>query len=111
MKKLLLTLLCLPFIGFRQKTFVPDGNFEAYLEHNAMGDGILNDSVLTSNIINVSFLSLSSKSISDLTGIEDFVNLEIFKVTDLLGRETKQKYQPLFYIYDDGTLDKRIVID
>ena len=76
MKKLLLILLCLPFIGFGQKTYVPDGNFEAYLEQNGMGDGILNDSVLTANIINVTLLTLGNQSISDLTGIEDFVNLE-----------------------------------
>jgi hypothetical protein len=33
------------------------------------------------------------------------------KITDLLGRETKQTNQPLFYIYDDGTVEKRIVIE
>ena len=36
---------------------------------------------------------------------------KLLKVTDLLGRETKQRNQPLFYIYDDGTLEKRIVIE
>ncbi|MDG1933611.1 MAG: hypothetical protein P8I52_01825 [Flavobacteriales bacterium] len=34
MKKLLLILLCLPMIGFGQKTYVPDDNFENYLESN-----------------------------------------------------------------------------
>ncbi len=38
-------------------------------------------------------------------------NKELLKVTDLLGRETKQTNQPLFYIYDDGTVEKRIVIE
>jgi hypothetical protein len=33
------------------------------------------------------------------------------RVIDLLGRETKQTNQPLFYIYDDGTVEKRIVIE
>jgi len=28
-----------------------------------------------------------------------------------LGRETKETNQPLFYIYDDGTVEKRIVIE
>ena len=38
-------------IGFGQKTYVPDNNFENYLETNGMGNGIANDdSVLTSNI-------------------------------------------------------------
>mgnify|MGYP000282296239 CR=1 FL=1 len=36
---------------------------------------------------------------------------KLLKVTDLLGRETKQTNQPLFYIYDDGTVEKRIVIE
>ena len=36
---------------------------------------------------------------------------ELLKVTDLLGRETKQTNQPLFYIYDDGTVEKRIIIE
>ena len=38
-------------------------------------------------------------------------NKKLLKVTDLLGRETKQANQPLFYIYDDGTVEKRIVIE
>ena len=38
-------------------------------------------------------------------------NKELLKVTDLLGRETKETNQPLFYIYDDGTVEKRITID
>ncbi|MEE2931291.1 MAG: leucine-rich repeat domain-containing protein [Bacteroidota bacterium] len=38
-------------------------------------------------------------------------NKELLKVTDLLGRETKQTNQPLFYIYDDGTVEKKIIIE
>ena len=34
----------------------------------------------------------------------------LLKAIDLLGRETKQTDQPLFYIYDDGIVEKRIVI-
>jgi len=36
---------------------------------------------------------------------------QVVRVTDILGRETKQTNQPLFYIYDDGTVEKRIVIE
>ena len=43
---------------------------------------------------------------------EHTTNKELLKVTDLLGRETKgKKNTPLFYIYDDGTVEKRIVIE
>ena len=34
MKKLLLILLCLPFIGFGQNVNIPDTNFKAYLVGN-----------------------------------------------------------------------------
>ncbi len=40
MKKLLLILLCLPLISLAQQTYVPDDNFENYLESNGMGNGI-----------------------------------------------------------------------
>ena len=37
---------------------------------------------------------------------------QLLKVTDLLGRETKgKKNEPLLYLYDDGTVEKRITID
>ena len=36
----------------------------------------------------------------------------LIKVTDILGRETKgKKNVPLFYIYNDGTVEKKITID
>jgi len=36
---------------------------------------------------------------------------QVVRVTDVLGRETKGINQPLFYIYDDGAVEKRIVIE
>jgi len=39
-------------------------------------------------------------------------NNKPFKVADLLGRETKgKKNKPLFYIYDDGSVEKKIIIE
>ena len=44
-------------------------------------------------------------------GIEEqTIKKELLHTTNLLGRETKQTNQPLFYIYDDGSVEKRIVI-
>ena len=38
--------------------------------------------------------------------------MQLHKITDILGRETKgSKNEPLFYIYDDGTVEKKITID
>jgi len=43
---------------------------------------------------------------------EHNTNKELLKVTDLLGRETKgTKNEVLFYIYDDGTVEKRIIVE
>jgi plastocyanin len=209
--------------GANTQTYVPDDNFEAYLEANGMGNGISNDDyVTTSSIDTVTYLGVYNQNISDLTGIENFtalewlecqnnpiseidissnhnlidlisgsfgssnyhlislnvkngnnnnlkcdgitpllcgaasyeinlhcievdditwayanwqssidtvhqyfstnctppsgiqehtINKELLKVTDLLGRETKQTNQPIFYIYDDGTVEKRIIIE
>ena len=39
-------------------------------------------------------------------------NSKLVKITDILGQETPyRRNTPLFYIYDDGTVEKRIVIE
>ena len=231
MKKLLLILLCLPFIGFGQNVNIPDANFKSYLVGNSAintnGDSEIQ--VSEANLFGGE-IDVENFNISDLTGIEEFTaltsldceenqltsldvsqnpalthldcsenqitsldlssnitleflkarenqltsldfrngtnilildvddfqsqynpnltcisvdnvnysainwtsidaqqyfstncsgtsveehttNKELLKVTDLLGRETKQTNQPLFYIYDDGTVEKRVIIE
>jgi len=91
--KRILILLCLPLLFATCKkeedntpinntgnnstqTYVPDDNFEAYLEANNMGNGIPNDDyVTTANINTVLSLMVINKNISDLTGIADFTAL------------------------------------
>ena len=213
--KRILILLCLPLLTLAQQTYVPDDNFEAYLEANGMGNGIANDDyVFTSAIDTLNYLDVSgwgvpqNQTISVLTGIEDFTaldtlncqsnqlttldvsnntaltylrcdnnqlttldvrngnnpnftnvtcsinanltcisvddwqyslfnwtgfyfsfdpqhyfsdncsgtsiedhttNKKLLRTIDVLGRETKNN--PLFYIYDDGTVEKRITIE
>ena len=50
-----------------------------------------------------------------LTSIDETSTLssrKLIKIVDLLGRETKErKNRPLFYIYDDGTVEKRIILN
>ena len=72
-----------------QKTYVPDDNFEAYLEthdasgnvvvvgaSNSMGDGIANnDSVTTANISGVTNLAIQNQNIANIIGLQDFSNL------------------------------------
>ena len=69
-----LLLLFLPIFTFAQQTYVPDDSLETALI-NLGYYNILDDSVLTSNITNVSSLDISYSGIADLTGIEDFISL------------------------------------
>ena len=48
-----------------------------------------------------------------VNGVEEqTTNKKLLKITDLLGRETKGfKNEVLFYIYDDGTVEKKIILE
>ena len=73
--KLLLLLLLANFSIYAQYTAIPDVNFEKKLI--AIGiDDIADGQVLTSKIATVTSLNLYTSSITDLTGIQDFVALE-----------------------------------
>ena len=50
---------------------------------------------------------------NSVTGLDDIADSEgRYKVIDLLGRSTKiVNNKPLFYIYDDGTIEKRIILE
>ena len=62
--KRILILLCLPMMTLAQQTYVPDDNFENYLETNGMGNGIANDDyVTTANITMVSNLQIQNQNI------------------------------------------------
>jgi len=86
---LLLGALALSLNSFAQETYVPDDNFEAYLEANAMGNGIPNDDyVTTANISGVTSLLLINIGLNDVTGLEDFnsltnLNIQLNPITTL----------------------------
>ena len=49
---------------------------------------------------------------NETTSIKEYsTNKKLLKVTDLLGRETKKTNQPLLYIYNDGTVEKKVIIE
>lgn len=59
-----------------QNVFVPDDNFEQALIDLGYDTGKLNDSVLLSSVINIKYLDINNRNITDLTGIEHFIMLE-----------------------------------
>jgi hypothetical protein len=81
----------------------------------------VNDSIYMTNnwqshintIDNQQYFSNYCNNFCSLTSIQEHsANKELLKITDLLGRETKStKNEVLFFIYDDGTVEKRIVIE
>ena len=50
---------------------------------------------------------------SNPSSIQEYTSkAKLLKVTDILGRDTKgKKNKPLFYIYSDGTIEKKIIIE
>ncbi|MFA9389062.1 MAG: BACON domain-containing protein [Prolixibacteraceae bacterium] len=79
-------------------TYVPDDNFEQALIDLGYDTGELNDSVPTQNINSLTYLTLSSEHIADLTGIEAFTALDtlLCSYNDLvtldLSNNTELKY-------------------
>ncbi len=112
--KLLLTYPIILIFGLliqAQQTFVPDDNFEHFLEThdanmnvvpigdpNSLGNGIDNDNlVTTAKIAQLTTLLIAGENITDLTGIEDFSALELLncnnnQITSLnIGNNTSLK--------------------
>ena len=76
-------LICSIYVGISaQNTYVPDDSFEQYLIWLEIDD-VLDDSVLTTNIVDVQSLHLAYSSIHDLTGLEGFLSLDTLSISEL----------------------------
>ena len=63
------------------ETMIPDNNFEMALINAGLDKGTPDNKVFTDNINTISNLDVSSKNISDLTGIDDFTALTTLNVS------------------------------
>ena len=96
-----------------QDLILPDE--QAYLNchmypYGQVGNGVIQMEITTNNLYKDTITWIGS--ISNISFITEFnKKRKLIKITNLLGRETKQTNQPLLYIYDDGTVEKRITID
>ena len=117
MKKLLLILLCLPIIGFGQEwTFGgTDNDFGAFVQQTNDGGYIITG--YTESFGNgygdVYLIKTDgSGNVTSTFNIPINPNRKLQKTVDILGKETKpQTNIPFIEIYDDGTVEKRIVIE
>jgi len=114
--------ICFPYcyaIGLTNAQNLISPNEQVYLNchiypNNMVGNGIMQMEITTNNLHKDTvtwIVSVSSATNTDQFSVIDFEKSQPFKIIDLLGRETKQTNQPLFYIFDDGTVEKRITID
>ena len=74
------------------------------------GTGMIKMEIITDNIYKDTVTWIGN--INNLSSIEidDIRNRKIIHKLDIFGRKTKQTNQPVFYIYKDGTVQKRIII-
>jgi len=81
-------------------TLIPDANFEKKLIDLGIDSGTVDGKVLTSNIASVTNLDVTSSSISDLSGIEDFKNLDaLYFSSNLLTSVDLSKNNKLFLFF------------
>ena len=96
-----------------QDLILPDE--QAYLNchmypHGQVGNGIVKMEITTNNLYKDTITWTGS--ISNISSITEFnKKRKLIKVMGLLGREIQQTNQPLLYLYDDGKVEKRIVIE
>ncbi len=90
-------------------TYVPDDNFEAAL---AAYDDIANDDfVPTANIENLTYLDISGRNISDLTGIEDFLALDTLDCSlNFLSNLDMTRQEFLVYLDCSGNLLRALTL-
>ena len=83
--------------NWQAMTLTTSGNYTDTLINSVGCDSIIN-------------LNLTINSVTDIL---NFNNTKIIiKITDVLGQEIPyKKNTPLFYIYDDGTVEKKIIIE
>ena len=69
--------------------------------------------LIVTNINGCSDTAFGNVWVTSQTGIEEYTNnKEHLRIINILGRESKgTKNEPLFYIYDDGIVEKKIIIE
>jgi hypothetical protein len=62
--------------------------------------------------LNDNLIATGLKQTTAITELENNENRKLLKIIDVLGRETKPKTNTrLFYIYENGIVEKKIIIE
>ena len=117
MKKLLLILLCVPLIGLGQgweKTFGgTSGEVGSSVQQTTDGGYIICGTTYDPNGQGVYLIKTDGNgNITSEFSIPINPNRELEKVVDILGRDINpEKNKPFIEIYNDGTVEKKIIIE
>lgn len=104
--------------GLNGDAVAGDGIFTTALPFQGSGNDVKfyiraeNNDALVLNPERAEYEFYVYSSVSGITDIRPNNNRKLIKITDVLGRTTTaKKGVPLFYIYDNGTVEKRLTIE
>jgi CubicO group peptidase (beta-lactamase class C family) len=92
----------------------PDNNIGIVVLSNGEGDNLYVVDELYDYALSLSTSGVGNPHCNATTAINEnyFKDRTLTKIVSVLGREIAASYNtPLFYIYDDGTVEKRIIIE
>ena len=109
------------FSSFRLDTISEYTKFEIQLNYlnNLTADSVHimlwnSDQSCNSTDLICNLFYIDALEFSNITTIKEIQNPNktLLKITDVLGKKIKEKKNtPMFYIYDDGTVEKKIIIE
>ena len=81
-------------------------NAEEYITVTVGVNGVIDYSIFIDNFVLTETEEPLTTGINELNG----KNKQLLKIVDILGKESKSKKGLLFYIYSDGTVEKKIIV-
>ena len=104
--------------GLNGDAVAGDGIFTTALPFQGSGNDVKfyiraeNNDALVLNPERAEYEFYVYSSVSGITDIRPNNNIKLIKITDVLGRTTTaKKGVPLFYIYDNGTVEKKFILE
>jgi len=104
--------------GLNGDAVAGDGIFTTALPFQGSGNDVKfyiraeNNDALVLNPERAEYEFYVYSSVSGITDIRPNNNRKLIKITDVLGRTTTaKKGVPLFYIYDNGTVEKKLILE
>ena len=86
------------------------GNYDITFSKNGYYPKIINTTILNNDIL-VEDVQLAPINLTPTSVTEEIAKYDKNLFIDILGRERKQTNHTLFYIYDNGTVEKKIFIE